>query len=50
MELASDEGYSASEEEGSTSERDLAERSRKRTKSRNGSVGNQNGFIRSAYV
>ena len=49
-ELSSDGGYSASEEEGSVSDRQALTRSRKRTKSKNGSLGTPNGLHRSAYV
>ena len=49
-ELVSEEGYSASEEETNATDRELLTRNRKRTKSKNGSLGNSNGFIRSAYV
>ena len=49
-ELTSDGGYSASEEEGIVSDRQVLTRNRKRTKSKNGSLGISNGLHRSAYV
>ena len=49
-ELASDGGYSASEEEGNVSEKQILTRNRKRTKSKNGSLGVSNGIHKSAYV
>ena len=49
-ELGSDEGYSASEEEANVSDRQVLTKNRKRTKSKNGSLGNSIGFCKSAYV
>ena len=49
-ELYSEEGYSASEEEGHLADMQMLARSRLRTKTRNGSLGHSNGYIRSAYV
>lgn len=46
QELTSDGGYSASEEEASFSDRQVLTKNRKRTKSKNGSIG----FYKSAYV
>ncbi len=48
--LYSEDGYSASEEEGNLRDRQILTRNRRKTKSKNGSLGRPNGFVKSAYV